>query len=542
MNKHKSILLVIVVSTLVFGQGYFGIKYPEPVIYTDAFDPFYGRKSLDQVRAGELIFGRLWRYNEKLNVEADLLESMPKPEKGGLFCVLKQGLQWPDGKPITVDDIIFTINCYRQNGEKRLRQIAIYTDCEKIDDRQFILKPNRKIRNFNYYTRLDFANIQILPKHILKVPSLSNKDAYVKRPIGSGPFQISNIAKDGAHVKIHYKRNPNYHEIPAKWEIKEVIAVSEPGFVQQVSSLITPNAISYVEGKDPNLDLLIEDISNKQQLIYLKGVPHIKHQRYVRNSWVGLALNVQKPFLNSSAFRRILDTMLDDRKLIRRNYGDDAEDITGPFLRGFGIYIGDIVDRTADEESIRGELRSQGFGAKAGKPLVWRDPKTGKETSVKFRLIYNKDFVSTGSREAHALTDIIREFELYGIDIIKDGLSRGEFDKKIEMPDYWDIAYLRYTFGWENNFSEIFKKNGEKNYTGYSHPELSADLKTMLTASDAQRREAGRRIQRHCYEKVPYLFLWHVKPQIHYRNIIKDLSITPGLFFTTIGKWWIEPR
>ena len=174
--------------------------------------------------------------------------------------------------------------------------------------------------------------------------------------------------------------------------------------------------------------------------------------------------------------------------------------------------------------------------------MVWKDPKTGKETPVKFRLIYNTDFVFSSSREDQALNDIIKIFESFGIVIIKDGLSRGEFDKKIIKPDYWDIAYKRYTFGWENNFSEIFKKNGEKNDTGYSHPELSADLKIMLTAPDAQRREAGRRIQQHCYEKVPYLFLWHVKPQIHYRNIIKDLTITPGLFFTTIGEWWIEPR
>ena len=355
MNKYKSILPVIVVSTLVFGQGYFGIKYPEPVIYIDAFDPFYGRKSLDQVRSGELIFSRLWRYNEKLNVEADLLESMPKPaDKGGLFCVLKQGLKWPDGNPITVDDIIFTINCYRQNGKKRLKQIAMYTDCEKIDDRQFILKPNRKIPNFNYYTRLDFANIQILPKHVLKVPSLSNKDSYVKRPVGSGPFQISSIDKDGARVEIHYNRNPNYYKMPAKWEVKEVRAVSEPSIKNQYESLGSSNENSYEEGRDPEFDLLIEDISNKQMLKILRGVPHLKHQRYVRNSWVGLALNVRKPFLNSSAFRRILDSMLDDRTLIRRNYGDDAEDITGPFLRGFGIYIGDIVDRIADQESIRG--------------------------------------------------------------------------------------------------------------------------------------------------------------------------------------------
>jgi len=542
-NSQKK-LIEIVTGTLIFckilfGQGYFGIKYAEPVLHIDAFDPFYGRKALDQVRIGELIFSRLWRWNERLNLEPDLLESMPIPYKDGLLCVLKPDLKWPDGQPITVEDVKFTIIAYRENGNSFLQEVAKYSECVKIDERQFVLKPNRKVRAFNYNTRIDFPRIQILPKHKLKIPVISHRDSYVKNPVGSGPFQIDGINENGSRIEIVFKRNPNVYENPPKFEIREVRAVTEPSFAIQRADLRTPNKSSYRDGS-PIIDLIIEDISEKQSLKILKNTTHVRRKPYARNSWIGLALNTRKPFLTSVAFRRTLDAMLDDRKLIRQNYGNDAEDITGPFLRSFGSYVEDLVDRYDDEKNIKERLEDQGFRY-ASNFLFWVDPKTGNKTPIKLRVIYNKNFVLSNSREKHALDDIVRDFEKFGIMIILDPLDRVVFKEKLKDTNYWDIAYLRHTFGWNNNIAPRFGSRSS-NYTGYISPILLSDLEVMQSSNPVQRKKAGERIHQHCYENVPYLFLWHVKPHVHYRNIIKDLSITPLTFFTTIGEWWVEPR
>lgn len=530
---------VLILCGTLFGQGYFGIKYAEPVLHIDAFDPFYGRKALDQVRVGELIFSRLWRWNERLNLEPDLLESMPIPDKGGLLCVLKPDLKWPDGQPITVEDVKFTIDTYRENGSSFLQEVAKYTECVKVDERQFVLKPNQQVIAFNYKTRIDFPRIQILPKHILKVPVISHKDSYVKIPVGSGPFQINGINKNGSRIEIVFKRNPKVYENPPKFEIREVRAVTEPSFVIQYEDLMTPNESSY-QGDSPIIDLIIEDISERASLKILKNKSHVKRKPYARNSWIGLALNTRKPFLNSVAFRRTLDAMLDDRTLINNNYKGDAVDITGPFLRSFGSYVEDLVDRKADEKTIKEGLKDQGFRYKSNS-LFWVDPKTGNKTLIKLRLIYNKNFVLSNSREKHALDDIVRKFEKFGIVIVLDPLDRVVFKEKLKDTNYWDIAYLRHTFGWNNNITPRFG-SGSSNYTGYINPALLSDLEAMKSSNPVQRKEAGERIHQHCYDNVPYIFLWHVKPYVHYRNIIKDLSVTPLTFFTTIGEWWVEPR
>ena len=173
--------------------------------------------------------------------------------------------------------------------------------------------------------------------------------------------------------------------------------------------------------------------------------------------------------------------------------------------------------------------------------MFWVDPKTGNKTLIKLRLIYNKNFVLSNSREKHALDDIVRKFEKFGIVIVLDPLDRVVFKEKLKDTNYWDIAYLRHTFGWNNNITPRFG-SGSSNYTGYINPALLSDLEAMKSSNPVQRKEAGERIHQHCYDNVPYIFLWHVKSYVHYRNIIKDLSVTPLTFFTTIGEWWVEPR
>ncbi len=77
MNIRYNILILSIFSLtmIAYGQTYFGIKYPEPVIQKDALDPIYGQRTLDQLRTSELIFSRLWRYNELLILEEDFMKN-----------------------------------------------------------------------------------------------------------------------------------------------------------------------------------------------------------------------------------------------------------------------------------------------------------------------------------------------------------------------------------------------------------------------------------------------------------------------------------
>ena len=535
------LLLLLIICGPAKSQDYFGMKYAESVIHSEAFDPIYGRRSGDQIRIGEFIFSRLWRWNDRLNLEADLLVSIPEltQDGSGLLCKLKPNLRWPDGKPLTSKDIAFTINVYKMNSKTYLKEQCANTQCEIINEREFILRPKKETANFAFYTQIDFANIQIFPEHIIQDPILNPKDKYVGRPMGSGPFQISEIDQTGSRTEIIFKRNPYSHEKGPNFKIREIRAVTEPSFSAQWQNIRTDNDESYKDG-DHKIDLLIEEISHKRLISQLRAMGHLKRQRYARNSWTALALNTRKSHLNSTAFRVELDNVLDDKRIIKSNYGDSAKDITGPFIRDYGIYMEELTDRVAPTGEIIASLESQGYSFdKKKRKLYWVDPAKGSKTEVELRLIYNRDFVATDSREQHALSYMIEKFSEIGIAIIKDGLTREVFYERIEDHQYWDIAFLRYTFGWDNNISPIFTIFND---TGYENSQLTNELKIFQNSQEAAKRRSGERIHQHCYDNVPYIFLWHVEPEMYYRNIINDVTITPMTFFTTVGWWSVQPR
>jgi len=534
-------VVVLLCSTAIAQeQDYYGMKYAEPVIHSEALDPIYGRRAQDQIRMGEFIYSRLWRWNSRLNLEADLCVALPKmTEDGtdGLSCTLKPDLKWPDGRPITSEDINFTIQVYRLNGTGYLKKVCENTKFKRIDDRSFELVPNGEITEFAFKTKLAFAKIQVIPKHILLEPYLTPQDSYVKKPQGSGPYQLQTIFKKKAKTELLFKRNQYSVEGSPKFMISEVKAVTEPSFSNQMNDIKTSNKMSYKNG-DHKIDLLIEEISKQQLINQLRSQGHLKHQRYARNSWTAIALNTRKNHLNSTSFRIELDNAIDDNKLIRDLFPDAAKDITGPFIRDYGIYVDSLRDRVAPAGEIIEHLKKQGYILTEDN-LVWVDPSTGKKSEVEFRLIFNLDFVRSGGREEQALNYIVEQYKILGIHIIKDGLNHTVFNEKMSDSTYWDMAFVRYTFGWDNNITPIFTNNND---TGYRNPQLLNELKVYEKSREAQKRRSGERIHQHCYDNVPYLFLWHIDPEMYYRRIIGNVTITPMTFFTSIGQWSVEPR
>lgn len=524
---------------IAYAQNYFGMKYAEPVLHSEALDPIFGRRAEDQIRIGEFIYSRMWRWNSRLNLEADLLVSLPVMNKeNGLSCTLKPNLKWPDGQPLTSEDIEFTIQVYRQSGDGYLQSACNQTICVIEDERTFKLIPNGNITEFAFKTQLAFANIQIFPKHILGIPNLSPLDAYVKHPVASGPFQLSSISKKGAKTEMLFERNPHTVEASSKFKILEIKAVTEPSFANQWSDIRTVNENSYSDGEH-KIDLLIEEISNAQRISQLRAQGHLKRQRYARNSWTSIALNTRKEHLNSTAFRVQLDYALDDQKIIKNIYGDAARDITGPFIRDYGIYVDSLRDRVAASGVIIEQFKKQGYSLAKDNELIRIDPSSGKSSKVEFRLIFNRDFVLTGSREQQALNYIIQQFNALGIQIIRDGLSHEAFNEKMSDSTYWDMAFVRYTFGWDNNISPIFTKYND---SGYRNPQLMNELKIYERSREATKKRSGERIHQHCYDNVPYLFLWHVDPEMYHRSIIDNVTITPMTFFTSVGQWSVSPR
>ena len=170
-----------------------------------------------------------------------------------------------------------------------------------------------------------------------------------------------------------------------------------------------------------------------------------------------------------------------------------------------------------------------------GEKAVWKD--------LEFTLLYNKIDVPEGSYTRQAVNKIIKYFKKCKINIKEDPASTyAIFKNKLNDTEKWDLVFKEYIFDWKTNIAPLFQYDSSSNITGYYNPILEQLLKDYNTDVVRVRREKGQEIHRHCWENVPYLFLWTVKAKTYYREIVDNITVTPMTFFGTVTDWKIEPR
>lgn len=146
------------------------------------------------------------------------------PDQKQITFLMREGLKWSDGAPLTVDDVLFTFNDLLFNPKipsseadiLRVGEQGIFPTVEKVDDRRVrftVPEPFAPILRFA-------GGIPILPKHALEksVTTLDGNgnpqflstwgtDTDPKELVGSGPYKISSYR---VGERIIFDRNPNY--------------------------------------------------------------------------------------------------------------------------------------------------------------------------------------------------------------------------------------------------------------------------------------------------------------------------------------------
>jgi peptide/nickel transport system substrate-binding protein len=148
---------------------------------------------------------------EKWNIESDTRGSI-------LSFTLRDGLKWQDGRPLTVEDVAFSIRYIKDNNIPRF-----FDSVKDVESIEFD-RASRAIRiamgNISYWHLHNIGGgVLILPKHILeKIPDWrawqpTNRPhraldgAEMTELVGSGPF-IFRESRTGEYV--HMTRNENY--------------------------------------------------------------------------------------------------------------------------------------------------------------------------------------------------------------------------------------------------------------------------------------------------------------------------------------------
>jgi peptide/nickel transport system substrate-binding protein len=198
------------------GPGpHFGGELTEGVVGQPQFiNPILAAGSSVDSDLTRIVYAQLLKFDANETLAPDLALSLPEiSEDQKTFTLrLKPDLKWQDGKPLTADDVIFTIQSIQNSEyESALRANWIRIKIEKIDDLTITFQLNEVSSSF-----INNFALGILPKHLWENLTPRNfrlSDQNLKA-IGSGPFQIETIRKtaDGTIKSATLKANPLYHE------------------------------------------------------------------------------------------------------------------------------------------------------------------------------------------------------------------------------------------------------------------------------------------------------------------------------------------
>ena len=240
----------------------FGGDYSEAIVGQPQYlNPLLENLNLNNVDQDidTLVYSGLIRINEKGDPETDLASRYEVSDDGKVYTVwLKDNIFWQDKKPITADDVIFTVNTLKNPDAKSpLRLNWQGVEVEKLDDKAVRFK----LENASY-SFLQNLTMGILPAHIWSNVSVRNLGLAEPNlsPVGSGPYRFEKLQKDGtgfirsislvANDKF-YRQRPYLNRIVLKFyqTEQEAIAAWNNGDVEGLNKVSAGN-FQFVEAKD----------------------------------------------------------------------------------------------------------------------------------------------------------------------------------------------------------------------------------------------------------------------------------------------------
>ncbi|MFQ5626287.1 MAG: extracellular solute-binding protein, partial [Methyloligellaceae bacterium] len=143
-------------------------------------------------------------YDEPFSLYGLLAESIETPDdRSWAAFTLRKQARFSDGKPVTVEDVLFSYRLLRDKGRPNHRTYySKITLAEKTGPRSvkftFNAQGDREMP-------LIMGLMPILPRHYFSADTF--EDTTLKPPIGSGPYRVARVE---AGKQIVYVRNPGY--------------------------------------------------------------------------------------------------------------------------------------------------------------------------------------------------------------------------------------------------------------------------------------------------------------------------------------------
>ena len=384
-----SILLIISLSLSI--TGYVGrnstLVAQDGGTYTEAIvgQPRYINPTLASSNDADMdltkvVYSSLLRLGSDLSLQNDLATSVDISSDGKIYTVkMRNDAKWHDGKNVTPDDVVFTIESIQNKDTNSPIAPAFQgVKVEKVDDTtvRFTLQKTA------YAPFLSSLTIGILPKHVWEnIPAKTASFAEQQlKPVGSGPFKFEEIVtkkKTGEITSITFVKNDEYYGQ------KPHLGTIEFTFVNSHEEAIAALTSNKVDGIGHLPSSLLSSVEHRSAL---------NTKKLLLPQYFGLFLNQTKnPILGDAGVRSALDLAIDREDIVKKALDGQGEALGIPIPSGMFDFP-DVRDAVFDSEKAKQNLDDAGW--KVGQENGIRE-KDGKKLEVTITTTDWQEYVKT---------------------------------------------------------------------------------------------------------------------------------------------------
>jgi peptide/nickel transport system substrate-binding protein len=468
-----------------------------------------------------LIYPSLFRLDKTGNLSNELVDSYTVGDNGKEYIFkLKSGINWDDNTPLTIDDIIFTLQtiqnpAYNSPISSALKGVSI----TRVDDSTLKLNLNSSYSPF--LSNLTFG---ILPKHIwqnLEPSAFLLSEANLK-PIGAGKFKYKSIQKkkDGNIASITIEKNPNYFGEKPNIENFTLVFYSKEEEMVQDFKQNNLQAITQLKSS-------LSDSSRYQ--LNAMNIPQS----------FGIIFNIKDPLLSNKEIRQSISNAINRQPIINDILQNQATLINGPLTPFNQYYV--PTDVAFDIEKGKKTLDDANWKDIDGDGVREKDNKRAEFTL----LVANGNKVDEVTKTLQAQ---IREIGIQmNIELVSFAdLSANQIRNRSYQALFLGLGLNIYPDPYIYWHSSQITSPG-LNLSQYTNINIDGYLETARTNTDTNVITSSlQQFQQQIASDVPALFIYSPKYLYYTNPIVKNITVSIGNSsvdrYASISEWYVKTK
>ena len=502
----------------------FGGSFTEGLIGSPRFiNPILAISDTDKDLTS-LIYSGLLKVSKDGSFEPDLASSYEISSDGTIYSFkIKDNAFFHDGKEVTADDVIFTIN--------KVLDLVIKSPKKANWDGVLVEKINHKEIKFTlgkpYIPFLFALTLGILPKHIWEKASSEEFpfSEFNINPVGSGPYKVDKISRNSGGIPTTIILSSWGKYTLGRPKIQSITFK----FFQNETDLMKAYGDKSVENATGLSPIDAKKISANRAIINNISLPRV--------FGVFLNQNVAPVFLNKET-REALDQATPKKRIVDEVLYGFGRVLNGPTPS----YIEEDSQANGDIEAAKASLLAAGWKENADGIL---EKKIKKET-----ILFSFSITTSDAPELKQTAEILKEaWEKLGVSVSIKVFEAGDLSQNVIKGRKYDALLFGEVVG-DNSDLYPFWHSSERNDPGLNIS-LYANITVDKALEDIQ-KETDNQIEAQKKEIVvseikkdaPAIFLF--SPNLLYATTPKIKNITlksvsaPNERFLYINDWYIE--